>query len=144
MTLISIDLKNYGSFLLAIFLAMGISLSGFFLSKNSVHFFPLLLSLIGIIGFFSLHLLMEAKDQLIMSIDLMQSLLFIYCMILWVFLQAAAALAYAFLSLYLWLNYKQFYYAKLSKHYVLRGLLRQASAFPLAIFAFAAASNILH
>lgn len=137
--------KHRSPLLLAILtLAIGIALSGFLLSQNSVHFVPFILSLIGIFGVFCLQVAMESKEILVKSVELMQILLLVYSMILWLFLQAFAALTFVVLVVYLWLNYKQFYYPGLSKHLILSGFLRQAAAFPLAAFAFAVGSKHFH
>ena len=108
----------------------GISLSGIYLYGKGFQLLPFLLSFAGIFCFFALLRLMdEVKDlekdriahrdrplprglikkaEAIRVIELSRNILFLYSLIIWVFLQATAALAYACLIGYLWLMYKEF------------------------------------
>ena len=80
------------------------------------------------------------KAEAIRVIELSRNILFLYSLIIWVFLQATAALAYACLIGYLWLMYKEFGIGKwLHGRPVWYAVLHQLVIFFIAIFAVSAA-----
>lgn len=142
----------------ALLLCVGISLSGLFLEKNSFSLLNFFLSFIGIFIFFCQQKLIDdskdyAKDvighperplsrgvvhhnEVIQAVQFLQICMFVFSLIIWVFIQEVAALAYVVVSAYLWVANKDFFLKNwLTKRRLLRGILQQSAIFFVAIFA---------
>lgn len=138
-------------------LVSGLSLSGIYLYGKEFYLLPFIISFGGILFFFALLRLMdEVKDHekdliahrerplprgLIKKVEAQAVIqcstliLFAYSLMIWVFLQQTAALAYALLIIYLWLMYKEFGIGKwLSGRPILYAVLHQLIGFLVAIF----------
>lgn len=142
----------------ALFLCIGISLSGLFLEKNSFSFLNFLLAFMGIFMFFCQQKLIDdskdyAKDliahpkrplsrgvvrhhEVLQAVQFLQICLFVFSLIIWVFVQQIAALAYVMVAAYLWVGNNDFFLKNwLTKRRLLRGILQQLAIFFVAIFA---------
>lgn len=139
-------------------LVTGISLSGIAISGRPFHFLPFILSFIGIVFVLALVRLMDevknmekdriahsnrplpkgliSKKEALFVIKAMQIILFVYGLLLWVLLSAAAAVSYFFIIAYFWLIYKEFGMRSwLNGNPLTYGFLNQLIIIPIAIFA---------
>jgi UbiA prenyltransferase family len=146
------------------FLTAGIALSGIYLQSNPFFWGSFVVSFIGIFLFFVLLRVMDDlknsdKDRIVhpqrpIARGLLKKeevndvikrgyvVLFAYCLIIWVFLQGTAALAYACIVLYLWLMFRGFYLGKwLGRRRLLVAIARHLVVIPIAIFAVAASNS---
>lgn len=144
-------------------LVAGISLSGIYLYKKHLEWIPLIISFIGILMFFALLRLMDevkdvekdkianperplprgliAKHEAIHVIDISIIFHFCYSLVVWVFTNQIAGLAFACVTFYLWMMYKEFGIGTwLTKHPLLYGISHQLIVFPVTFFAIACAS----
>lgn len=142
----------------SIALVTGMSLSGIYISGRLFHFLPFILSFIGIVFILALICLMDdvknlekdrlahssrplpkgliTKGEAIFVIETMQMILFAYSLLIWILLNAFAALAYMIVVVYFWLMYKDFgIKIWLNKHPLIHGFLNQLIIIPIAIFA---------
>lgn len=144
-------------------LVCGISLSGIALGGNKFGILPFALSFIGIAFYFAMmRLIVEVRDvekdriahperplargliskrEAVLMIDLLLMLFVSYGLIVWVLLQATAALLFLTVVIYLWLAHKGFYMGnKIERHPLFKRVLYLIGIFPVAFFAVAAAN----
>ncbi len=135
----------------------GLSVSGIFLHSKTFVPLSFLLSFMGVFLFLAVLRLMDEvkdfekdciahherplprglikKEEAIAMMETMSICLFAYSMILWVFLQGVAALAYVVLVIYSQLMYKEFGIGKwLKGRPILSAISQQLVVFPLAFF----------
>lgn len=138
-------------------LVLGLSISGIYLHSNVFMPLPFLISFIGIFLFLALLRLMDEvkdfdkdciahrerplprglikKEEAATMVDMVLLCMFAYSMLIWVFLQGVAALAYVGLIVYLQLMYKEFGIGKwLNNRPVFYAISHQLVIFPVAFF----------
>ena len=153
-------IKERFSIPMFVVLAAGISASGVYLGSREFLWLPFVFSFTGIFVFFVFSRLMDevkgldkdrvahphwplprgliSKSEAVRILDMMQMILFAYSLVLWVFLQAGAALAFLAITVYLWLMRKEFGIGHwLKSRPFLSGLTHQLVVFPIAFFAVA-------
>lgn len=140
--------------------AAGISASGIYLGSREFLWLPFVCAFTGIFLFFVFVRLMDevkglekdriahpqrplprgliSKHEAVHILELLQMILFAYSLVLWVFLQAGASLAFLAITVYLWLMNKEFGIGHwLKSRPFLYGLTHQLILFPVAFFALA-------
>lgn len=150
-------------------LVAGLSLSGIYLYGNQFSFLPFIISFVGLLAFFGLLRLMDEvkdiekdrvahrdrplprglikKEEALRLIDLSLYIFLAYGLIIWVVLEATAALTFVALTFYLWLMYKEFGLGKwLSARPVTYAITHQLVAFLIAFFVVSVAhpTKVLH
>lgn len=147
-------------------LVCGISLSGLTFGNGEFHLLSFVLSFIGIVFYFAMmRLIKEVRDiekdkiahpdrplargliskkEAVQTIDILLLLFIAYGLIVWVLLQATAALAFFAIVFYLWLAHKGFFMRKkIEWHPLIRGVLYLGGILPVAAFAIAVANPSL-